>query len=323
MRVKCTGYHPNIDIEGIFKYSCNVGTLQIMEHIQPSELYNYLRKFGFGLNTGIELPGEQTGIFRPISQWSKRSMLAIPIGQEISVNALQIAQAATVFVNDGELIKVSIIKKIYSNDGVIIRENRPEIAHRVLQPGVSAHIINDMKSATDPGGTVSRLQIPGLRFASKSGTAQVYDVAKKAYSDTDVNSSLIVLFPLEQPRYIIYATFHNPRAHVRWGGIIVANLIRDFLHGLTGYLVIQSPDYPSLSLETITQQDMEIITNYPHSMPSLYGLSLTDVTTLFSKSAIKIIPKGNGFVTSQSIEVGKTIQGNETLLINWSKTWQF
>ncbi|HBD94883.1 MAG: hypothetical protein A2015_09985 [Spirochaetes bacterium GWF1_31_7] len=314
-KVKCTGTHNDITLEGIFKYSCNDGTLQASEHIKDFELFSYLKAFGFGELTGIELPGEQTGILRKPSNWSQRSMLSIPIGQEVSVNALQIAQACTTFINDGVMLQTNIIKKIYDTNGTIILENNKKPIRRVLKSGISEKIITAMRSATDTGGTVSRLKIDNLRFAAKSGTAQIYDSKAGSYSNVEVSSSLITLFPLEYPRYIALAAFHKPTAQVRWGGVICANLFNEFIGGITGYLNIYPAEYvlPEDVINTIPVY--EKIENLPAAMPDLTGLTAGDALDIFSQTAIKLTVKGSGRITKQSITPGISIDNNSLITL--------
>ena len=131
--VKCTGVHHSINYYGIIKYSCNAGMLEAAEHIKDIDLLHYLKQFGFGSRTSVLLPGEQPGILRDIDKWSSRSMLAIPMGQEISVNALQIARAATTLVNDGVMVEPYIVKNIVNNDNKTIKSFKRTAVRRVLK----------------------------------------------------------------------------------------------------------------------------------------------------------------------------------------------
>lgn len=247
IKVKDTGIHGPVNVAGIFKYSCNVGTLEASNKIDEKSFYNYLKLFGFGESTGIPLPGEQMGLLRDLKFWSKRSMLAIPIGQEISVNALQIVKASTVFVNDGIMVEPMIVKSILDENEKTIKNYETKEIRRVIKKGISKDIIKAMESATDEiGGSARLLKIEGINFAAKSGTAEIYDQKLKKYSDTQVTSSLLTIFPADNPRYIAYIVFHNvyhdKEGRIRWGGIIGAKLLNNFISKLTGYLDIETPN---------------------------------------------------------------------------------
>jgi cell division protein FtsI (penicillin-binding protein 3) len=234
--VECPGVHGVINYYDIIKYSCNAGMLEAAERINPRDFYNYLKSFGFSMRTSVELPGEQPGFLRDIKEWSPRSMYAIPIGQEISVNALQVARASTTFINDGVMIEPYVVKKVFDKKNKLIYDGKRKEIRRVLSQGISQEIINAMKSSTEPGGTNFRLNIEGIDFAAKSGTGQIYDYETKKYSNTEFTSSLLVIFPAYNPRYILYVVFQKPRGTVKWGGVIGSKLINDFLGMLTGYL---------------------------------------------------------------------------------------
>lgn len=312
-RVRCNEVHHRVTAEGIMKFSCNSGTLQAMEKIKDSDFHRYLKSFGFGSSTGIELPGEQNGILRNINNWSQRSMLSVPIGQEISVNALQMAQAATVFTNDGVLLKTNIVRKIYDNNGKVIFNNEKNPIRRVLKPGVSDTIIDSMKTATDRGGTVSNLKVDGIKFASKSGTAQIFDQQTMQYSNIEVSSSLLVIFPLEAPRYIVFTAFHKPTARVRWGGVICANLLNDFIGGITGYLNVFPPDYEIEKSYIDKPIVYERIRTLPAAMPDLRGFNPGDVSDIFSQLNLKITFSGSGKVYSHIPLPGEIISRNSAL----------
>lgn len=235
-KIKCTGIHGLVNIAGIMKYSCNDATLQASDKISSKEFYEYLKKFDFGESTGINLPGEQTGILRDLKNWSLRSKMAISIGQEISVNALQIVKAATTFINDGIMLKPILVKSIKDKNGKVIQEFKREEIRRVIKSGISQLIVDSMIESTSTGGSVRRLQIEGIQFAAKSGTAQVFDYKLNKYSDQNVTSSLLVLFPANNPRYIIYTLYYNPKGRVKWGGIICAYLLNDFISNIIGYM---------------------------------------------------------------------------------------
>ncbi len=314
--VKCNGKHGDIQLSGIFKYSCNVGTLQAAETISKKEFYYSLKAFGFGESTGVELPGEQIGLFRNWERWSNRSMLAIPIGQEMSSNALQVAQAATTFINDGAMMRSHIVDKIYDNNGNIIKKNSPKAIRQVIPKGYSKEIITAMSESTDRGGTVSSLKVDGIKFASKSGTAQMFDFEAKKYSNTDVSSSVLAMFPYEAPRYVVYTVLHQPRGKSNWGGIICSYLLNDFIGSLTGYLEIMPPNY-TVDAKSFEKHKLvygyERVTKLPTTMPNLVGVSGGDACDILSELNVDIKVHGRGYVAKQTPSSGESIDANTTI----------
>lgn len=323
--VKCTGRHNSIDLGGLFKTSCNVAPLQAAETIQKDDLYYYLKKFGFGESTDVELPGEQMGLIRKPANWTSSSMLSVPMGQELSSNALQVVQAATTFINDGVMMRTHLIKHIYDNNGKIIKKNQPKGIRRVIPKGLSTEILEAMGKSTAPDGSVRRLKVDGIRFASKSGTAQMFDQTTQKYSNVEVSSSVLAIFPLEAPRYIVYTVLHKPKAKINWGGVICSYLLNDFISSFTGYLPIFPSEYEVNSrnlLEQMENSAYERIRTFPFSMPDLYGMSAGDACDIFSELNLKIRCYGNGQIRKQQPPPGEIVNA-ETVVQLYSETEPF
>ena len=313
--INCTGNHGFVDVPGIFKFSCNDGTLQAVSSIPDYDFYHYMKSFGFGEKTDILLPGEQPGILRDYENWSIRSMLSVPIGQEISVNSLQMVQAATVFLNDGKMIKPYLVKKIFDRKNNTIKEYSRQEIREVVKPGISGLILKAMTASTTEGGTVSTLEIPGISFAAKSGTAEIYDSSIGAYSEDMFTSSLLAIFPYESPRYIVYAVFHKPSGEVKWGGEIGARLINNFLSALTGYLEIYPEDYLIQESNIAVNREYEKVISLPAYMPDLTGLAAGDVPGIFSDIKLQVKVFGQGKVYRQNPAPGKILNTGSTIEI--------
>ncbi len=312
--VKCTGVHGTINYDEIIKYSCNAGMLEASERLNGKDLYYYLKLFGFGMHTNIKLPGEQDGILRNIKDWNYRSMLSIPIGQEISVNAMQIIRASTTFVNDGVMIDPYIIKALIDTSNKLTITKRNEI-RRVIRNDVSKKILYAMKTSTDPNGTVKTLQVEGIKFAAKSGTGQIYDNNIKSYSEYDFTSSLLVIFPYDSPRYIAYIIFDRPKEKI-WGGIIGSKVLNEFLFNLTGYMKFENKESFAIPNNKIKiNKKFKKIESLPDSMPDLKGLSAGDIIDIFSNFNLDIRIFGNGLVINQEPVTGEMLDKNTKIKI--------
>ncbi len=306
--VEDTGKHGMVNYYSIIKYSCNTGMLKAAERIRPYEFFNYLKAFGFSTRTNVELPGEQPGMLRDLKDWTERSMMALPIGQEISVNALQVARAASVFINDGVMVDPFIVKKIFNDDNKLIYSGKRREVRRVIAPGVSQKIIDAMKTSTEPGGTNSRLNVEGLSFAAKSGTGQIYDYEAGRYSSSEFTSSLLVIFPADKPRYILYTVFQKPRGRIYWGGVIGSRLVNEFLGMLTGYFDMGRKDDIYFNGNDIKINDRyKQFDKIPQYMPDLTGLDAGEIIRIFKKTGIKINVYGSGTVSTQSPVPGEAL----------------
>lgn len=295
--VKCTGHHGSLNYYGILRYSCNDAMLQAVENINDFDLYQYLKIFGFGTRTSISLPGEQPGILRDIENWTSRSMYSIPIGQEVSINALQLVRAATTFLNDGILIEPFIIKKIIDKNNNVLKSFERKEIRRVINKGVSNKVLLAMHSSTEPGGTIDDLVLEGVQFAAKSGTGQIYDINSKSYSNIDVTSSLLIIFPLDNPRYILYIAFNKPKVSVNWGGIIGAEAANNLLYYLKSYLNLSNENiYAIKNKNIIINSNYEKLKELPSKMPNLIGLTSGEILDIFSAVDVKFRIFGNGKV---------------------------
>ncbi|MCG8569302.1 MAG: transpeptidase family protein [Spirochaetes bacterium] len=313
--VQCTGIHGDIDIAGIFKYSCNDATLQAASLIQPANLYQSLKQFGFGEITAIRLPGEQSGILRPIDQWTSHSMLSIPIGQEISVNSLQMVQAATTFVHDGIMIKPIIIKSIFDNNQKVIQSYQSHQIRRVFKSGIAQNILHAMTFSTTSDGTVSDLSVNGIRFSAKSGTGEIFDPELGDYSPDQFSSSLLLIFPYENPRYIAYVVFHKPGGEIKWGGVIGADFFNHFLSSLTGYLDVKPPIAEIESQNIYINREYQKINKLPSVMPDLTGLSAGDILDIFSLVKLPVLIKGKGTAYEQTPSPGTMLTEDTQIMV--------
>lgn len=316
VKIRCTGTHGSVNLSGIMKYSCNEGTLQAIELISSESLYLSLKKFGFGESSSILLPGEQPGSLKNLKNWSINSKYTIPIGQEVGVNALQMVRAATVFVNDGTMVETNIVKSITDRDNKTIKEFGRKEIRDILKKGTSRRILDTLIEATMTGGTARRLNIEGIQFAAKSGTAQIFDKELGRYSDDEVTSSLLVFFPFENPRYIIYMVYHNPKGKIRWGGNICSVLLNEFISGIIGYYRIGAEEEYSLSeKDVVIDKEYKKIEKTPFVMPDLSGIPAGDALDILSQVNVKVKVAGMGTVYAHTPQKGGTVKAGDEIIL--------
>ena len=213
-----------LSFEDVIVKSSNVGTIKIAEKVGARRLYTYLRKFGFGTNTGVNLAGEIPGLVRPLNEWTKISPASISIGHEISVTALQMANAFAAVANDGYLMEPYVVDKIYNQNGKIIYQSRPSVIRQVA----SIDVMHEVKSILEQvvlEGTGEHARIDGIRIAGKTGTAQ--KVIDGKYSDTEYVSSFIGFLPVESPELLCAVFLDSPQFGQHWGGHAAAPIVKD------------------------------------------------------------------------------------------------
>ncbi len=171
-RIKDSHEHETqqLTLAGVLKNSSNVGTVQVAETLTPQQRYDYLRSFGLGQKTGIELPGESAGILHSADDWTGRTRYTTAFGQGYSVNALQMVSAIGTFANDGVHVQPTIVKGAQQDDGTV-QEVEPRQQNRVVSTETAATMVQLMDNDAPDDGT-QNADIPGYAVAGKTGTAE-------------------------------------------------------------------------------------------------------------------------------------------------------
>ncbi|MBF9014767.1 MULTISPECIES: penicillin-binding protein [unclassified Oceanispirochaeta] len=312
------GAYGTLDTTGILIHSSNVGTALASDTVSRQDYYNMLKNFGFGGKTGIPLPGESNGILNRPEKWSVRSKPTIAMGQEIGVSAIQMISAATVFANSGELLKPRIVSKVVAPSGEIVKEYNREAVREVLSPEVAESVLLMMEQVVaSPVGTVRRAQVPGLRISGKSGTAQRIDPETGTYSDSDFMSSVLALFPTEDPKLIVYVMLQVPKGESIYGGRIASPIVKELAERLSPYYGIP------IQGNTIVEHDGRIKLpagkdiKVGTELPDFTGLSKREVMAALEGSTMPLTIKGEGWVVFQFPPAGERIDDQTTMYLEF------
>ena len=208
----------------VLEQSSNVGIIKITELLQGQSLYQYIKKFGFGIETDINLPGESKGFVREPHNWSKISPGVISMGQEISVTALQLASAYSAIANGGYLLRPKIVKQIMSHNSKIMKNNNSKV-HRRVASLETTETIKNILVKTVKMGTGSSAAIPGWDIAGKTGTAEKF--INGSYSETKFISNFVGFFPAEKPLLLGVIIIDEPKFGSHWGSIGAAPVFRN------------------------------------------------------------------------------------------------
>ena len=203
---------------GILAKSSNVGTVMMSQRLGTQRLEEYLRSFGLGQLTGIELPAESGGILAPRSQWSGSQAGTIPIGQGIAMTVLQMASMYQAVANDGVLISPRIVSETVGADGTVHPEAGPT-PHRVIDSGVAAQLRLMLEAVTSDEGTAPLARIPGYRVAGKTGTAQRPNPQCRCYAGGGYWATFAGFAPADAPRYVVAVSVEQPDGAGHGGAI--------------------------------------------------------------------------------------------------------
>jgi len=237
MRIRDSKPHGLLPVWGVLAESSDVGSIKIALRLGEDRYYKYIRAFGFGQQTGIELPGETLGMTKPPSRWSKVSIAAISIGQEIGISAIQLAGLISTFANDGVYVPPRIVAGTLPPQGELQTVAfHPAESHRVISSYTAAEMRSMMeKVVRDAHGTGRRAILEGYSSAGKTGTGQKVDPATGAYSKTKYVGSFAGLAPVNNPQ-IVVAVILDSAVGPHQGGQVAAPVFRRISQQVLEYL---------------------------------------------------------------------------------------
>ena len=203
MRIRDAKPHGLLPVWGVLAKSSNVGTIKIALRLGEERYYKYIRAFGFGQQTGIELPGETRGLTKTPSRWSKVSIAAISIGQEIGISPIQLAALVSTIANDGVRIAPRIVMGTTPPQGSLQTVAfHPAEGQRVISPYTAAEMRSMMQKVVLEG-TGREATLEGYSSAGKTGTGQKVDPATGVYSKTKYVASFAGFAPVNNPQIVV------------------------------------------------------------------------------------------------------------------------
>jgi cell division protein FtsI (penicillin-binding protein 3) len=219
-------------------YSSNIGFTKIGQKMGEETLYKYIRAFGFGEKTGIDLNGEANGLIRDVNEWSNLSIGAIPYGQEIGVTPIQMASAVAAVANGGVLMKPFIVDQIVNEKGEIIKKNYPTIKRRIISEECSKLLTSLLVEVVE-NGTGKTARIKGYSIAGKTGTSQKY-IPGEGYSHTKFVSSFAGYAPAYNPQVVLLLMIDEPNG-AYYGSQVAAPSFKNMMGKILRYLEIPPP----------------------------------------------------------------------------------
>ncbi len=275
----------------IFGYSSNIGMVKVAAKLGEKNLYRYCQRFGFGVTTGVDLPGEVSGILRPLDKWSGLSMTTIPYGYEVSTTPIQMLAAYAAIANGGVLMRPHVVKELVDSNGKVVREFEPQKIRRVCSPKTAKRITEMMKWVVEKG-TGTAVALPSYDIAGKTGTA--YKFMNGRYSKYDYVSSFIGFVPAENPQFAIYVSLDDPRG-LYWGGYTAGPVFKEVAKRALVYDLVPGKD----QAPAVAQGGGR------HSVPSFKGLTREQSRWLAQESGLRIKFNGPGDrVVDQSLPAG-------------------
>jgi cell division protein FtsI (penicillin-binding protein 3) len=313
-------HHPYgwLSFAQVLQHSSNIGAAKVGERLGKETYQKYLRGFGLGQKTGIDLPAESPGLLASPNSWSRINLVTASFGQGVAVTPLQLASAYATLANDGVFMRPYVVQEVLNADGKVVTANSPQRRWQVVRSETAHLLLQLMENVVAKGGTGWRASIPGVRVAGKTGTSQKVN-QNGGYSAHGRIASFIGIVPADQPRLVILVAIDEPKTGV-YGGEIAAPVFQVVATqalaqlGITGTgerptapvvaptpVVLtpsQTPSRRSSTRATATPQSVAL----PESGPSFLGMSLREATLTAQQNGWRVSAAGSGYVTAQRVQ---------------------
>ncbi len=221
-----------LTVRGILADSSDVGAIKIALRLGPRKFYDTIVSFGIGQPTGIELPGENRGLLRPVEDWSANSIGSLAMGQEVNVTPIQIISAISAVANGGTLYRPRIVHEIQGD------QPAPDPAGgepRQVTDAKTAATMREMMEDVMIEGTGKKSQLDGYTSGGKSGTAQMIDTATGRYSATQYNASFVGFAPVNNPAVTVLVVLDSPVGQ-HMGAEVSAPVFKRVIEQVLAYL---------------------------------------------------------------------------------------
>jgi cell division protein FtsI (penicillin-binding protein 3) len=301
----------------VLQRSSNIGAAKVGERLGKETYQKYLRAFGLGQKTGIDLPLESPGLLAPVKDWSRINLVTASFGQGIAVTPIQLATAYAALANDGVLMRPYIVQEVLDADGKVVKANSPQRLWQVVRRETARTLLGVLEKVVEKGGTGWRAQIEGVRIAGKTGTAQKIS-PNGGYSARGRIASFIGIVPADQPRLVILVAVDEPKTAV-YGGEVAAPVFRAIAQqalaqlGITGdaekpsfpltptpvALTASQPPARHARKPETTRLEVPAL---PAGAPNFLGMSLREAMFTAQQNGWRITVSGSGYVTDQAVQ---------------------
>ncbi len=293
----------------VLQLSSNIGVTKVAHKLGKERYHRYIRRFGFGRKTGVDLLGEVEGTVRPHHKWYKVDLAAASFGQSIGVTPLQMVTAFSAIANGGLLRRPYLVDRVVGEDGRVLFRNKPEVLRRVVSRDTARAVVDILKGVVAEGGTGSRAALAGFETAGKTGTSQKADRVKGGYSKKRI-ASFAGFVPADEPRFVLLTLVDEPTVQV-YGGLVAAPLFQRIagpaLHALgqkpDRRLLATAPSAGKVGVVRVsrgrTRQEKA-----DSAGPNLIGMSMRQAVDEARKLRLSVVLRGHGYVAAQRTDRG-------------------
>lgn len=267
-RRRIRDHHPYgiLTMPEVLMKSSNVGMIKIGYRVGSEKLHDYIRSFGFGSKTGVNLPGEISGLVRPLETWSAASLASLSMGQEIGVTAVQMAGLFGTIANGGVRVNPRIVHAVRESGAQEVPLERPP-AERVVSQDTAATMQAILEQVVQ-NGTGRLAQIQGYRVAGKTGTAQMINPVTRSYRDGMYLASFCGFAPVNKPAVVGVVMLFDPRGQFYYGGRIAAPVFSTVVRQALRALDVPPSRIPSLPARRSAEVDSVLLADFIEGRPT-------------------------------------------------------
>lgn len=310
---KAAGHGMQTTMEAL-GHSCNIAFGHIGVNMTRKTFVEYFKAFGFLEKTGVDLPGEASGLFWAEDKFSVANLISASFGQTFRVTPMEQVRAIAAIVNGGYLLKPYVVSQVLDSDGNIVKSNERTVLRQVISEETSATMCKMMEYVVTDG-TAGSAKTPGYRVGGKTGTSEkidTYDENGKPVEDKIV--SFIGVAPIDDPKYVVLValdtpnyvagTSYTPHNQYISGGLMAAPTVRDVFLDILPYLGVE-PDYSSDDIRGVNI-----------TLPDVIGMTEDEAAALLSGKSITYRTVGQGSTVSDQLpSPGAEVPGNSEIIL--------
>ncbi len=310
---KAAGHGMQTTMEAL-GHSCNIAFGHIGVNMTRKTFVEYFKAFGFLEKTGVDLPGEASGLFWAEDKFSVANLISASFGQTFRVTPMEQVRAVAAIVNGGYLLKPYVVSQVLDSDGNIVKSNERTVLRQVISEETSATMCKMMEYVVTDG-TAGSAKTPGYRVGGKTGTSEkidTYDENGKPVEDKIV--SFIGVAPIDDPKYVVLValdtpnyvagTSYTPHNQYISGGLMAAPTVRDVFLDILPYLGVE-PDYSSDDIRGVNI-----------TLPDVIGMTEDEAAALLSGKSITYRTVGQGSTVSDQLpSPGAEVPGNSEIIL--------
>ena len=321
-----THKHGVLSVSDIVVRSSNIGAIKIGQKIGYDKFYEYLIKFGFGSETGVDLLGEREGFVRKPSECKAIDQATVFFGQGMTTTSIQLVMAMAAIANGGKLMRPYVVKAIADESGQVVKKTSPKLIRRVLSSQTARRMARILEGVVGDEGTGPQAAIDGFRVAGKTGTSQKVDPQTKKYSMRNYMATFVGFVPADRPRLVILVTIDEPRG-VSYGGVVSAPVFREVGQWSLNHLRV-SPQVRVVEKPKEIQRDQAVPSVSARSshvvrpiveggLPDFRGLGMREVVKKGKALGLKVSLEGTGLAVKQDPRPGASLEKVSTLKVSF------